>query len=171
MYIVNTRTTTNFVFEDYNWATTFTRKEHIWGPTIASQYHFLLKGTKIPWRNGWLQGWCRGSKRCSWTIVTLQSMWKWVTLSCLTLWDPMDCSLPDSSVHGILLASVLEWVAMTSSSRSFQPSDRTQVSHNAGRFFTTWATSEAQRIQKHFKMTQKPEWMSSQWPNWEKLSI
>ena len=32
--------------------------------------------------------------------------------SCLTLCDPMDCSLPDSSVHGILLARILEWVAI-----------------------------------------------------------
>ena len=31
---------------------------------------------------------------------------------CLTLWDPMDCSLPGSSVHGILQARILEWVAM-----------------------------------------------------------
>ena len=32
--------------------------------------------------------------------------------SCLTLWDPMDCSPPGSSVHGILQARILEWVAM-----------------------------------------------------------
>ena len=35
-----------------------------------------------------------------------------VAQSCLTLCDPMDCSLPDSSVHGILLARILEWVAI-----------------------------------------------------------
>ena len=34
---------------------------------------------------------------------------------CLTLFDPMDCSLLDSSVHGILQARILEWVAMPSS--------------------------------------------------------
>ena len=34
-----------------------------------------------------------------------------VAESCLTLWDPMDCSLPGSSVHGIFQARVLEWVA------------------------------------------------------------
>ena len=34
--------------------------------------------------------------------------------SCLTLCDPMDCSLPGSSVHGILQARILEWVASTS---------------------------------------------------------
>ena len=35
-----------------------------------------------------------------------------VTQSCLTLCDPMDCSLPGSSVHGILQARILEWVAI-----------------------------------------------------------
>ena len=35
--------------------------------------------------------------------------------SCLTLCGPMDCSLPDSSIHGILQARILEWVAMPSS--------------------------------------------------------
>ena len=38
-----------------------------------------------------------------------------VTQSFLTLWDPMDCSPPGSSVHGILQARTLEWVAMPSS--------------------------------------------------------
>ena len=37
-----------------------------------------------------------------------------VAQSCPTLCDPMDCSLPDSSVHGILQVRILEWVAMTS---------------------------------------------------------
>ena len=41
--------------------------------------------------------------------------------SCSTLCDPMDCSLPDSSVHGILQARILEWVAMPSSRGSSQP--------------------------------------------------
>ena len=35
--------------------------------------------------------------------------------SCLTLFDPMDCSPPGSSAHGILQARILEWVAMPSS--------------------------------------------------------
>ena len=42
--------------------------------------------------------------------------------------DPVDCSPPGSSVHGILQARILEWVAMPSSRRSSQPRDRTQVS-------------------------------------------
>ena len=59
---------------------------------------------------------------------------------CPTLCDPMDCSLPDSSVHGIFQARVLEWIAISSSRGSSQPRDQTQVSHIAGRFFTIWAT-------------------------------
>ena len=55
---------------------------------------------------------------------------------CLTLCDPMDCSLPGSSVHGILQARILEWVAMPLSRVSFQPRGRTRVSCIAGGFFT-----------------------------------
>ena len=55
----------------------------------------------------------------------------------------MDCSLPGSSVHGILQARILEWVAISFSSESSQPRDRTQVSHIAGRLFNLWATREA----------------------------
>ena len=50
----------------------------------------------------------------------------------------------DYTVHGILWARILEWVAFPFSRGSSQSRDRTQVSHIAGRFFTTWATREAQ---------------------------
>ena len=66
-----------------------------------------------------------------------------VTQSCLALLDPMDSSLPGSSVHGIFQARVLEWVAILFSKGSSQPSDWTQVSCIAGRFFAAWATMEA----------------------------
>ena len=46
-----------------------------------------------------------------------------------TLFDPMDCSPPGISVHGILQARILEWVAMSSSRGSPQPRDRTCVSY------------------------------------------
>ena len=59
-----------------------------------------------------------------------------------TLWDPMDCSPPGSSVLGILQARILEWVAMPSSRGSSQPRDLTQLSCIAGGFFTNWATRE-----------------------------
>ena len=62
-----------------------------------------------------------------------------VAQSCPTLCDPMEYT-----VHGILQASVLEWVAFPFSRGSSQPRDQTQDSHIAGGFFTSWATREAQ---------------------------
>ena len=55
----------------------------------------------------------------------------------------MDCSLPSSSVHGILQAGILEWVAIPFARGSSQARDWTHVSCIAGRFFTDWATREA----------------------------
>ena len=52
-----------------------------------------------------------------------------------TLCDPMDCSLPGSSLHGILQARVLEWVAISFSRGSSRPRDQTQVSCIPGRRF------------------------------------
>ena len=67
-----------------------------------------------------------------------------VTQSCLTLYDPMDCSPPSSSVRGIIFqAKILEWVAISFSRGSSLPRDQTQVSCIADRFFTVWATREA----------------------------
>ena len=57
--------------------------------------------------------------------------------------DPMDCSPPGSSVHGILQARVLEWVAISFSRESSWPRDQTQFPHIAGGCFTLWATREA----------------------------
>ena len=59
-----------------------------------------------------------------------------VTLSCPTLCDPMDYSLPGFSVHRILQARILEWVAIPFSRRSSQLRDQTWVFCTAGRFFT-----------------------------------
>ena len=61
---------------------------------------------------------------------------------CLTLCDPMGCSLQSSSVHGIFQARVLEWVAISFCRGSSQPRDRTRVSHIVGRRFTVCATRE-----------------------------
>ena len=62
-----------------------------------------------------------------------------LTQSCPTLFDPMDYT-----VHGILQARILEWVAIPFSRGSSQPRDWTQVSLIASEFFTSWATREAQ---------------------------
>ena len=60
--------------------------------------------------------------------------------SCPTLCDPTDCSPAGSTVHGIVLARILEWAAISSSRASSQPRDQTHVSSVsgfAGVFFTT----------------------------------
>ena len=71
-------------------------------------------------------------------LTTSISEWVKVTQSCPTLCNPMDCT-----VHGILQDRILEWVAIPFSRGSSQHRDQTQVSHIAGRFFTSWATKEA----------------------------
>ena len=58
-----------------------------------------------------------------------------ITQSCPTLCDHLDCT-----VHGILQARILEWVAFPFSRGSSQPRDQTLVSCIAVRFFTSWAT-------------------------------
>ena len=55
----------------------------------------------------------------------------------------MDYSLPGSSVHGILQARILEWVAISFSRGSSRPRNRTWVCCIVGRFFTHWAVREA----------------------------
>ena len=51
-----------------------------------------------------------------------------VAQSCLTLWDPMDCSPPGSSVHGILQTRILEWAVIYFSRGSSRPRDQTHIS-------------------------------------------
>ena len=58
-----------------------------------------------------------------------------VSQSCPILCNPMDCSLPGSSVHGIFQARILEWVVISFSRRSSQHRDWTQVSRIVGRHF------------------------------------
>ena len=58
---------------------------------------------------------------------------------------PWTSSLPGSSLHGILQARVLEWVAISFSRGSSQPRDQTPVSRIPGRRFNLWATGEAPR--------------------------
>ena len=69
-------------------------------------------------------------------VMTNLSEW---SQSCPTLCDPVD-----HTVHGILQARILEWVAFPFSRGSSQPRDQTLVSNIASRFFTSWATREAQ---------------------------
>ena len=80
---------------------------------------------------------CQGETGQEWQC----SGWLWrvkVPQLCPTLYYPMDYT-----VHGILQARILEWVAFPFTRRSSQPRDRTQVSHIAGGLFTSWVTREA----------------------------
>ena len=71
---------------------------------------------------------------------------------CLTLCDPVDCGLPGSSVHRILQARTLEWVAISFSRGSSRPMDRTRVSRIAGRCFNLWATREAPTVAQDIEL-------------------
>jgi len=66
-----------------------------------------------------------------------------VSQSCPTLCDPVDCSSSGLSVHGILQARILEWVAIPFPRGSSRPRNQTHVSCIAGKFFTIWAIREA----------------------------
>ena len=60
-----------------------------------------------------------------------------VAQSCVALYDPMDCSLPGSSVHGIFQARIMEWVAISFSRDLPEPEIKPMSPALAGRFFTT----------------------------------
>ena len=74
-------------------------------------------------------------------VFTQLYSYVYILLLCLaqswpTLSDPMDCSPPGSSVHGILQARILEWVAILFSRGSSPPRDQAQHSCTGHRFFT-----------------------------------
>ena len=84
-----------------------------------------------------------------WEILILNHIHIVVLLlaqSCGTLCDPMDYSPPDSSVHGISQARVLEWVATSFTRGSSRPRDQIRVSLIGGRHFNLWATREALKL-------------------------
>ena len=99
----------------------------------------------VPLRNHVLSPGDRGG----WESKLGEVKWSEVAQSCPTLCNPMDCSLPGSSVPGILQAGILEWVAISFSRRSPQPRDWTWVSRIAGRRFTIWATREVGKATWH----------------------
>ena len=77
---------------------------------------------------------------------------------CLTLCNPMDCSLPGCSVLGIFQARGLEWIATSLSSGSSRHKDQTQVFCTAGRHFTIWATKEAHTLRLALKIIMPTCW-------------
>ena len=98
-----------------------------------------------------LEQWCESERESA------------VAQLCLTLCDPVDCSPPGSSVHGILQARIVERVAISFSRGSSRPRDQTQVSRIAGRCFNLWATREAHTMvligPKRGKFNLKSKWL------------
>ena len=87
------------------------------------------------------------------------SLYEWVSevaQLCLTLCDPVNCRLPGFSVHGILQATILEWVTISFSRGSSRPRDHTQVSRIGGRRFNLWTTRESSIGFKKKKEKQHP---------------
>ena len=108
-----------------------------------------IQGTlELQWSVSW------GARCCRWRVTlrkgqphtnsaALTVLACSVAQSCLTLCDPMDCSPPGSSVHGVFPTRILEWIAIPFSRGSSWPRDRSPVSCIAGGFFPIWATREA----------------------------
>ena len=89
--------------------------------------------------------------------------------SCPTLCDSMDCSPPGSSAHGIFLARILEWVAISSSRGSPRPRNRNCVfcdSCIAGRFFTSESPGKSRYYLYVVSNTKWYKWTYSQSRNW-----
>ena len=86
-----------------------------------------------------------------------------IAQSCPTLCDPIDCSLPGCSVHGIFQAIVLEWIAISFSRGSSQPRARTWASHIVDRRFTVWATREVLWM---WELDYKENWVLKNWCFW-----
>ena len=99
------------------------------GYTSESQVSFLQIQSPTPIDSG--------SVGLGWGIGT-SDFNKWLSQSCLTLFNPVDCSPSGSSVHGLLQLRILEWVAILFYRGSSQPTDQIQVSPVAGTFFTIW---------------------------------
>ena len=78
-----------------------------------------------------------------WYTTVLGPMYCLVTKLCPTLCDPIDCSPPGSSVHTILQARILEWVAISFSRGSSWPRGQTWVSCIARQILYYWANWEA----------------------------
>ena len=87
-------------------------------------------------------GSCCHTRSPAWTpgLSRGQSVKALVAPSCPTLCDPVGCRPPGSSVHGILQARILEWVAIPLSRGSSPPGNRTCISYLAGRFSTICTT-------------------------------
>ena len=106
-------------------------KQHLHNFTLTdhcqhSDHLVLLMAETIPW---YVCPESLASQIPKYMNVSLTCMWAKSFQACLTLCDPLNCSPPGSSVHGILQARILEWVVMPSSRRASQPRDQIHVSY------------------------------------------
>ena len=93
-----------------------------------------------------------------------------VTQSCTVLQDPLGCSPPGSSVHGIFQARILERVAISSSRGSSRPRDWTRISWTEGRFFTTELPGKPQE-EAPWCLLKVNVWKGTAGPAWRKGNI
>ena len=109
---------------------------------------------------GYILSPCLFNLNAAYIMQSVRLKWSEAAQSCPSLCNPMDCSLPGSSVLGIFQATVLEWIAISFSRGSSQPRDQTRVSRIVDRRFTVWATREVQMS----------DWMYANWNQdcWEK---
>ena len=115
-----------------------------WNMSVMMEPNSQVAG-KIKWVNisevfGRVSGTQRVPQSISYHVVESVKVKVLVAQFRLTLCDPMNCSPPGSSVHGILQAGILERVAVPFSRGSSPPRKWTWVSCSASRFFIIWAT-------------------------------
>ena len=129
-------------------------KKHDWSDLAAAaslhialhkQIFLLLRDFPFCLRPNWnwllKSGWMplsKAEKTSTWVISTYMCVCTKSLQLCLTLCDPMDRSPPGSSIHGILQARILEWVAMSSSRGSSWPRDGAHVSYAS--YTGTWGS-------------------------------
>ena len=119
-----------------------------WELMDREDWHAAFHGVTKNWT--WLSDWTETERKEGFLDFILKQLvgkwylikWSEVAQLCPTFHDPMDCSLPGNSIHGIFKARVLEWVAISFSRGSSWPRDQTQVSHIVSRCFTIWTTWE-----------------------------
>ena len=116
-----------------------TRWGHVLGPLNWCLSHWSRGSFLVP--QGDRLG-TQDTQRCppQSTSQTLTVVTTWVALSCPTLWDPTDRSLPGFSVYGISQARILEWTAISFSRASSRPRDGIQVSCTGRQILYHWAT-------------------------------
>ena len=97
-------------------------------------------------------------KRTSFLILVqkgLLGLHRTVQLQLLWHWWSKHRGLPDSFIHGIFQASILEWVAISFYKGAYQLGDRTQVSHFAGKQFILWERSNKISVCRSTDLTVK----------------